>query len=119
MRLSDVHMTNCSTPTQLVFNHDAMLNISFEADWQYIKERKQHCIPQNNKAENAKRKDHTYHPGDEVMVEADPSRKLEGQRFTGPHAVTQACDNGAVRLSQATNGGAVLRTWNIHKLRPC
>ena len=29
------------------------------------------------------------------------------------------CDNGAVQLCHATNGGAVSRTWNICKLRPC
>ena len=116
---STLHTTNRATPTQLVFNRDAMLNILFEADWQCIKEQKQHGIPQNNKAENAKRKDHTCHLGDEAMTEADPSRKLQGQRFTGPCAVTQVHDNCTVQLSQATNGGAVLRTWNICKLRPC
>ena len=88
---STVHTTNRATPTQLVFNRDAMLNISFEADWQCIKEQKQHRILQNNTAENAKHKGRTHHPGDEAMVEADPSRELEGQRLT----------------------------WNICKLRPC
>ena len=53
------------------------------------------------------------------MVKADPSRKLEGRRFTGPYTVTQVYDNGAVQLSQATTRGAVLQTWNIRKLRPC
>ena len=76
-------------------------------------------ILQNNKAENAKRKDNTHHLGDEAMAEADPSRKLKGQRFTGPCAVTQVHDNGTVQLSQATARGAVLQTWNIRKLRPC
>ena len=114
-----VHTTNCATPTQLVFTRDDMLNILFEADWQCIKERKQHCVLQNNKAKNAKRKAHTCHPGDEAMVEADPSRKLEGQRFPGPHTVTQVYDNGTAQLSQATTRGAVLQTWNIRKLRSC
>ena len=58
-----VHTTTRATPTQLVFGRDALLNVSFEADWQYIKERKQHRILQNNKKENAKQRNHTYHPG--------------------------------------------------------
>ena len=29
---SMVHMTNCATPTQLLFDRDAMLDILFEAD---------------------------------------------------------------------------------------
>jgi hypothetical protein len=31
--LSVVHTTTRATPTQLVFEHDVLLNISFEADW--------------------------------------------------------------------------------------
>ena len=47
-----VHTTTRATPTQLVFGRDALLNISFVADWQYIKERKQNLILQNNQREN-------------------------------------------------------------------
>ena len=32
-----VHTTSRATPSQLAFNRDAMLNVSFEADWQFIK----------------------------------------------------------------------------------
>jgi hypothetical protein len=63
-----VHTTTPATPTQLVFGRDALLNISFQADWDYIKEQKQHRILQNNKRENAKRIPHTYNVGDQVMV---------------------------------------------------
>jgi hypothetical protein len=93
-----------------VFGHDALLNISFEADWQYIKERKQHRILQNNKRENARRQPHTYKPSNKVMVRLDPNRKLSGARFDGPYTVTQVFDNGNIQLSKATNGGAVLQT---------
>ena len=94
-----VHTTTRATPTQLVFGRDALLNISFIADWQYIKERKQNLILQNNKRENKTRIDHTYAVGDQVMIEADPSRKLEGARFIGPYTVSQVYDNGTVRLT--------------------
>ena len=115
-----VHTTTRATPTQLVFGRDALLNISFEADWQYIKARKQHRIVQNNKAENKSRRDHIHHVGDEVMVKQDPSRKLEGARWSGPYTVNQVFDNGAVQLSKvANNGGAVSQTWNIRQVKPC
>ena len=113
-----VHTTTRATPTQLVFGRDALLNISFVADWQYIKERKQHLILQNNKRENRARKDHTYQVGDQVMIQQDPNRKLEGARFKGPYTVTQVYDNGTVQLTQAGNGGAVSQRWNIRQLRP-
>ena len=114
-----VHTTTRATPTQLVFGRDALLNISFEADWQYIKERKQHRILQNNKRENVNRREHAYQPGDRVMVKLDPQRKLDGARFNGPYTVTAVYDNGTVQLSKATNGGAVLQTWNIRNIKPC
>jgi len=56
---STVHTTARTTPTQLVFGRDAMLNASFQADWQFIKEQKEWLIIQNNKHENAKQKPHS------------------------------------------------------------
>jgi hypothetical protein len=83
-----VHTTTRGTPTQLVFGRDALLNVSFQANWDYIKEPKQHCILQNNKKENVNRIPHTYNIGDQVMVKEDPHRKLSGARFSGPYMVT-------------------------------
>ena len=115
-----VHTTLRATPTQLVFGRDALLSISFEADWQYIKERKQKLIVQNNKRENAKRIPHVYTLGDRVMVRLEPNRKHGSDRFDGPYTVTRVNDNGTVRLSKATaNGGAVIETWNIRNVDPC
>ena len=114
-----VHTTTRATPTQLVFGRDALLNVSFVADWQYIKERKQHRILQNNKRENATRKDYDYKVGDLVMVKADPNQKLEGERFMGPFTVTKLFHNGTVQLTKATTSGAVLQVWNIRLLKPC
>jgi len=41
---STVHATSRATPTQLVFGRDTMLNASFQADWQFIEERKQRLV---------------------------------------------------------------------------
>jgi hypothetical protein len=79
----------------------------------------QNCILQNNKRENAKRISHIYNVGDRVMVKEDPHCKLEGAPFSGPYTVNQVYDNGTVQLSKATNGGAVLTTWNIRNVKPC
>ena len=96
-----VHTATQATPTQLAFGRDALLNTSFEADWQCIKKRKQHRITHNNKAENATRREHTCTPGDQATVKADPSRELEGERWIGPHTVTQVfADNGTSQLTR-------------------
>ena len=116
---SIVHTTTRATPTQLVFGRDALLNIAFVADWHYIKERKMHRIIQNNKRENATRREHTYQPGDKVMVKEDSSRKFGDPRHTGPYTVSQVHDNGTLTLSKATARGAVYDTWNIRNVIPC
>jgi hypothetical protein len=114
-----VHTTMRATPSQLVFGRDAMLNVGFEADWQYIKERKQRLIVQNNKRENAKRLPHEYSVGDQVLVETDPNRKHGEDRYIGPFEVTAVNDNGTLTLRQDTNrGGAVFQTWNLRNIVP-
>ena len=55
------------------------------------------------------------------MVKADPSRKLEGERWTGPYTVSVVYDNGTLQLSKAApaGGGAVSQVWNIRQVKPC
>ena len=108
-----------ATPTQLVFGRDALLNVSFEADWQYLKDQKQKRILHNNKRENKTRLDHTYSVGDKVMIRLNPNRKHGTDTYKGPYDVTGVNDNGTVTLTQVTNGGAVSQTWNIRQLEPC
>jgi ribosomal protein L21E len=114
-----VHSTNRASPSQLVFGRDAMLNVNFDANWQYIKERKQHLIKQNNQRENRTRVPHEYKVGDKVLVKQDPSRKHGDDRYKGPYEITQVYDNGTVKLLQGTSrGGVVSQTWNIRQLTP-
>jgi hypothetical protein len=112
-----VHTTMRATPMQLVFGRDAIHNVRFQADWQYIKERRQKLIIQNNERENAKRTPHTYQQGDQVMILQYQHRKYGQPKYTGPHTIDRVNDNGTVRLRQDTaNGGAVYRTWNIRSM---
>ncbi len=115
-----VHTTTNATPTQLVFNRDAMHNVGFQADWKYIKERKQKLILQNNKKENKSRIPYKYKVGDRVMILQDPNRKHGADRYKGPYTVVQVfSDNGTAKLEYLTpRGGAVSETWNIRNLFP-
>jgi transposase InsO family protein len=114
-----VHSTMRATPMQLVFGRDAIHNVRFQADWQFIKERRQRMIVQNNQRENAKRKPHNYQVGDLVKLEQYQNRAYGKTRFTGPYEIHRVNDNGTVVLRQETaNGGAVLQTWNIRKIHP-
>ena len=50
---STYHTTLEATPMQLVFGRDAILPIFHQADWQYIKAKKQRLMNMNNQRENA------------------------------------------------------------------
>ena len=116
---STVHTTLRATPTQLVFGRDAMLNVSFQANWEYIRDRKQKLIIQNNERENKKRRDHTYSIGDKVMIQDPPNRKHGADFYKGPFTVSKVNDNGTVELRRdAEDGGALSETWNIRNIYP-
>ena len=113
-----LHTTMRATPMQLVYGRDAIHNIRFEADWQYIKARRQHVIRQNNERENARRSPHTYTVGDAVMVSQPQHRKFGNPKFKGPFTVDSVNDNGTLRLRVPKGDGAVYETWNIRNIHP-
>jgi len=115
---STVHTTLQASPMQLVFGRDAFLPVSFQANWNYIADRKQRLIVQNNTRENNKRKLHVYHIGDQVLILVDPNRKHGGDIRTGPYTITNVYENGTVKLRKPKGEGFVLKTWNIRNLRP-
>jgi len=117
---SKVHTAARATPSQLVFGRDAMLNATFQADWPFIRERKQGLITQNNKCENAKRKPHAHNAGDVAAVKAGKKRKHGSNPCLGPMRIAQACDSGTVKLAKVADngGGAVSQTWNIRNVEP-
>jgi len=116
---STVHTTLNATPTQLAFGRDAFLPVAFQADWNYIADRKQRLIVQNNKRENAKRLPHVYKVDDLVSIKHDPNRKHGDDTYKGPLRVTRVNDNGTLQLrKELTNGNAQTQTWNIRNLHP-
>ena len=116
---STVHTTTQATAAQLVFSRDAIHNVAFKADWEYIRKRKERLIIQNNTRENKKRRAHNYTVGDQVLIANKPNRKHGSDQYQGPYTVTQVYNNGTVRLQKATaRGGVVDETWNIRNLTP-
>ena len=110
---STFHTTLQSTPGQLVFGRDMILNIKHTANWEYIKQRKQQIINKNNQRENAKRKEHVYRVGDKVLLSKGNEFKYETP-FSGPHEILRVNDNGTVRLQVK----AVADEYNIRRLYP-
>jgi transposase InsO family protein len=107
------HTTLKQTPGQLVFGRDMIFNIQHEANWEYIKQRKQQIINQNNKRENATRKEHTYKVQDKVLLRRGTENKYESP-YQGPYKVLKVNDNGTVRLLV----NSVEDTYNIRRIIP-
>ena len=80
---------------------------------EYIQQRKQDIINQNNARENAKRIPHEYHKGDLVLLRVGTENKYE-QPYSGPHTIHQVNSNGTVRISN----GVITETVNIRRLQP-
>jgi transposase InsO family protein len=110
---STYHTTLQSTPGQLVFGRDMILNIKHVANWEFIRARKQHIIEKNNKAENAKRIAHVYKQGDKVLLKRGTENKYETP-YEGPYTVLKVNDNGTVRLKVRN----VEDTYNIRHRTP-
>ena len=111
-----VHTTTQATPMQLVFGRDAILNVQFEADWEYIKNRKQKTINYNNRKENAKRIPYTYTVNQQVMLDVTGTTKSKYAQnpYKGPYKVLKVNDNGTVVLEM----GPVIDTVNIRNIKP-
>ena len=62
------HTTLQSSPMQLVFGRDYVLNIKHVADWEHIRQHKQLRINHDNKRENMCRNNHQYKVGDKILV---------------------------------------------------
>ena len=84
-----------------------------EANWEYIRKRKQQIIAKNTKAENAKCIPHTYTIGDRVLLRRGTENKYETP-YQGPYNILKVNDNGTVRLKVKN----VEDTYNIRQITP-
>ncbi len=113
---STYHTTTQATPMQLVYGRDAILNIKFEADWNYIRQRKQKIINYNNSRENKRRVNYECQVNDKVLLTVDETTaaKYRKNPYEGPYTVLQVNNNGTVVLRM----GSIIDTVNIRNIKP-
>ncbi len=97
---STYHTMLQAMPGQLVFGRDMILPIKFRADWARIRHQRQEAMVKNNDRENRNRIEHSYKPGDKVLV-TKPGiiPKLSTPR-TGPHEVLAMYQNRTVQIKR-------------------
>ena len=109
-----VHTTTQYTPAQLVFGRDSVLNITHDANWKIIKERKQKLIQKGNQRENRTRLEHQYKPGDKVLIKNAQDTKFGQTAYAGPYIIQKVNNNGTVRAIKQ----GVSDTYNIRNVQP-
>ena len=109
-----IHHTNCTTPTHLVFGHDAILNITHEANWHYIKQHNNKITTTNNLNENKKRTNHVYQKWDKILVKLPQTTKYGRDAYNGPYTVVDVHTNGMLSIKK----GAVSYKINIFNVKP-
>eukprot|EP00957_Ditylum_brightwellii_P067500 5124600-Ditylum_brightwellii.AAC.1 len=87
-----------STPMQLVFGREAILNVNHEVDWSHIKQRREDLIRKNNEQENKKMKTHNYQIGDNVLLTGNRATKYGTNAYNGPYSIAQINSNGKVKI---------------------
>ena len=81
------HTTLQTSPMQLVFGRDAILNIKHVPDWEHIRQHQQSRINHNNMRENMRRNNHQYNIGDKILVKRKKNSKHQLE-FMGPFPIT-------------------------------
>ena len=97
---STVSTTTQATPSQLVFGRDAVFNIPFKANWDYIRQRKQNIINKNNDRENSKRLNYQYKVGQKILVETYSKTKFGQAEYVGPYPIVRINNNGTLRYQK-------------------
>jgi hypothetical protein len=116
-----VYATRCTfnstlktTPGDLAFGRDMILNIPLVTDLQQLQKRRQALIDRRLLTANTKRFSCDYAIGDEVLKLTHQPDKLE-PRAIGPFPITRVHANGTVTIE--TSPGVVERI-NIRRLKP-
>jgi hypothetical protein len=93
--------TTQAMPMQLVFGCDAILNMKFAADWNFIRQCKKQLIYNNNLRENVKRTPHTYRVDDKVLLKQHNPTKYGGPEYEGPYKITVVNAISTVHIHKA------------------
>jgi hypothetical protein len=100
---STYHTVLKASPGAAIFGCDRLFDIPFVADWHKIGEQMQSLTDRGNQRKNAKRIDHDYKVGDEVLVINEGIlHKAEAAHSKEPWTITTVHMNGTIRIQRGT-----------------
>ena len=111
---STYHTVLDATPGQLVFGRDMIYDLTYVADFDRLRTRKQTLINRANRRENEKRIDYDYRVGDQVLLHKDGVLRKMASPMEGPYRIIEVFTNGTVKIQR----GIVQERLNIRRIKP-
>ena len=102
-----------SSPMQLVFGRNAILNIKHVTNWEHICHKKEAHINKNNIRKNSCRIAYEYTLSQKILLKCKKASKHE-QELKGPDEITDVDDNGTDQFQK----GKVNDVTNICRIKP-
>ena len=110
---STYHLVLNSTPGQLTFGRDMVINATYIDNWYYIHNTKLTNTLQDNTSEDKSRLPHTYKPDDQVFVSStDIKRKLSSK--TRPFTILVIHNNGTITIRRSTHINERINNRRLH-----
>ena len=102
----------------MAYQRDMIMQTKVKVDWEILKQIRKQNMLKNNIKENAKRIEHTYKVGDQVLIymlrdQRSKTPKL-GRPTEGPYEITKIYKNGTVEILR----GNYHEKINIRRLQP-
>ena len=108
-----MYMTMGATPALLEFGRDMMFDLSFAVNWNEIRIKKETSIQVNNERKNHKRKAHTFHIGDQVLLKRGKRQPKLNPLRDGPYSINKVYRNGTVKIAKSPIVRQVVSIRNI------
>jgi hypothetical protein len=115
---STYHTTLQATPGQLTFLRDMIMPTSYIANWDLLRQRRQHATDLNTARENRARKAHKYKVGDRVVIVNTGVASKLACPTTGPYVLTETKwqnFKGTVTIRRSPTSTEKI---NVRRLRP-
>ena len=107
------HTTTKTSPGAFVYNRDMMLPLQCLTSWEAVRNAKSNVANRNLNYENARRRNHDWKQGDEILITELDKNKLQ-PRASGPYVIHRTHTNGTVTIRK----GRVLQRINIRRIKP-
>ena len=105
-----------ASPGQIVFGRDMIMPITFNVDWNIIRERRQQQAIRENNRENARRLDYPFTVGDYVFLSKNDTRgNKHARKRDGPFLLKEINQtNGTVKIDK----GGYTEVVNLRRISP-